>query len=167
MTVGGSCFFGSISKENVDETEEGLSVKTKKKQKSLRKRISLVWKKHFLGGTEDETRCLLKEDKCTTRARTLSINASDSISGKDIEKNSSSQQKPKKKRTVMKRIGKAALTTCRYIGIGAQSLSAPGMLPHHYVPYNFHDVSYNRRGAFTFEYPNDLCYYSCPPTYLP
>jgi len=75
-------------------------------------------------------------------------------------------KKNKKKKRILRRLGKTVLTTCRYIGLGAQMTAMP---PHGMHSYNLYYAT-NRAGGYGYggyyceQPPNDI-YYSYSTNY--
>lgn len=106
----------------------------------VRRRLRKVWKIWWWSAEEDETVSLIDG--------TVSLMDDSSATLKSVQVESSVSQeegKKKKKKSWRKRMQKLALNTCKFIGMGAETLSAPGFTPN---PY-FLSYSFNQRVHFS------------------
>lgn len=114
----------------------------------VRRRLRKVWKIWWWSAEEDETVSLIDDSSVTLK----SVQVESSVS----------QQEPngeKKKKSWRKKMQKLALNTCKFIGMGAETLSAPGFTPN---PY-FLSYSFNQRAHFgtttsAYYYDDDVEY---------
>ena len=117
------------------------------KNKTLKRRVGKLLQKSLWSATDEESTPLLPVKESVTVLETV----------KDTETRSQSEtnQKNKKNKSkrFLKRLGKWTMTACRYIGMGAQTMSAPGLAPHSFVTYS--TSSFYQRPHHAFDGPND------------
>lgn len=90
----------------------------------VRRRLRKVWKIWFWSAEEEETATLIDDSVTLKSVQVIS--------------ESSGDEPRKKKKTWRKRMRKIALNTCKFIGMGAETLSAPGFTPNPYfLTYSF------------------------------
>lgn len=94
----------------------------------VRRRLRKVWKIWFWSAEDEETASLIDDSVTFKSVQVISETSEISASAK-------------KKKTWRKKIQKIALDTCKFIGMGAETLSAPGLTPN---PY-FLSYSFNQR----------------------
>lgn len=95
----------------------------------VRRRLRKVWKIWFWSAEEEEIVSLIDESMTVKSVQVIS----ESSANEPVEK--------KKKKNWRKKMQKLALNTCKFIGMGAETLSAPGFTTN---PY-FLSYSYNQQ----------------------
>ncbi|KAI1295367.1 hypothetical protein HDE_05440 [Halotydeus destructor] len=114
-----------------------------KKRSTLKAKAKKLWRRKVLRASKEETTCLIESPD---KEVTIVNSSSSELEGEKVKK---------KKKTLMKRIGKMTVTACRYIGMGAATMSGPSMAAH--SMYSHHYPYYGQR------YGNP--YYDLPPEY--
>lgn len=137
-----------------------------KKKKSVKNRLRKFWKKKVFGASDEEILVLLDHDSnmiltSPTSSSRPTPQSNSAISDVEVtnqqeEDGSKGRVDDKRKKSrgkrILKRLRKWTLTTCRYIGSGAMTLSAPGLAPYSYMSHSM--ISRYHR-PYAFEGPHD------------
>lgn len=137
--------FACKSKYASDDVIEDENRPTNKRSKIHFKTLQ----NKLLKGTNDETSFLLDKEVRTYNSNDDIQSAEENLTKPNQEENT---KNVKKKKRLMKRIGKATLTTCRYIGIGINSLSSPVLMPHSGFAPNYHYETSQYPDSYKYHY---------------
>jgi len=129
--------------------------------KSSKNKSKSFWKRRFNSSKEEETKYLLEDnnyDSYTDIRLSKKGFKENAIKTKEQKVPKEGKEKEKKKKSLLKRVGKVALQTCRYISLG----SVPGFA------YNPSVYAYNyETRTYDYDYASYGYYYQSSQSYSP